>query len=44
MSEKLMQEGDNKELPHLYNTNVLRMAKYEINQKNYMEKFNGRLH
>ena len=30
-----MQEGDNKELPHLYNINVLRMAKYEINQKNY---------
>ena len=32
-----MQEDDNKEPSHLY-TNVLRVAKYEINQKNYMDK------
>jgi len=33
-----MQEDDNKESSHLYNTNVLRVTKYEINQKNYMDK------
>ena len=38
MAEKLMQEGDDKEPPHLYSTNVLRVAKYDIAQKNYMDK------
>lgn len=38
MAEKLIQEDDDKEPPHLYNTNVLRVAKYDVTQKNYMDR------
>lgn len=37
MAEDLMQQGD-KEPPHLYSANVLRVAKHEIMQKNYIDK------
>jgi len=38
MAENLMQEDDDKEPPCLYSTNVLRVAKHEITQKNYIDK------
>lgn len=38
MAEKLIQEDDDKEPPHLYNTNVLRVAKYDVTQKNYVHR------
>jgi len=37
MAEDLMQQGD-VEPPHLYNANVLRVAKHETMQKNYIDK------
>lgn len=38
LAENLIQEGDNVEPPHLYSANVLRVAKHEVIQKNYIDK------
>lgn len=39
MAENLIQEDDNNMVPsHLYSTNVIRIAKHEITQKNYINK------
>lgn len=38
MAEKLMQSHDDIEPPHLFDTNVLRVAKQNINEKSYFDK------
>lgn len=38
MADKLMETDDNVEPPHLYSANVLRKAKCEVKQKNYLHK------
>jgi len=38
MAEKLMQNNDNIEPPHLFNANVLRVAKHNIKEKSYFDK------
>lgn len=38
LAEKLIDTDDDVEPPHLFSSNVLRLAKYELQEKNYVHK------